>query len=242
MPSANVQPAAGDRWSAHQNLPAGTEPTQAPHSASRPPSLSPETAINTPESRGVHDNSHANGPPSPTTHPSRPPSVTSQRHLKPFHVFTFPSSESSRQAPTEQERTSSTRLPTLSLPNPSSGQHSGDSRFEQTVAQDLNEIDHFLRQDRSIPQKEKAIYQNCPEVSRDEVQRLLESQNPRDNAAAEAENPTQISITADEKVSLVSRAEVLFQFFLPPGFEGPTVSKYWGAVHQYLTVRRLNLY
>jgi len=42
--------------------------------------------------------------------------------------------------------------------------------------------------------------------------------------------------TYETKVEVVNAAELLFQFFLPSRFEGPTVGKYWGALDRVLKV------
>lgn len=101
---------------------------------------------------------------------------------------------------------------------------------------DLEEMDHFLSHKTTLT--ERIAYKECPKVSRLEVYGLLEQEERAllKSAVKEQKQDEEKSRIYELRVDIVNAAESIFQFFLPSLFEGPTVLKYWGVIHQLLTV------
>jgi hypothetical protein len=102
----------------------------------------------------------------------------------------------------------------------------------QDLEDDLEEIDTFLSQKTSL--NDRITYRSCPFQKRNEVYRLL-SKERRDITAATDSSQDQREMY-ENKVDILNAVDLIFQFFFPPKFQGPTVGKYWGAVFQLLKV------
>ena len=101
---------------------------------------------------------------------------------------------------------------------------------------DLEDMDYFLSHNTTLV--ERIAYQECPQVSRLEVYRLLEQEGITlvKSAAKEKKQDERKPRIYELRVDIVNAAESIFQFFLPSLFEGPTVLKYWGVIHRLLVV------
>lgn len=103
---------------------------------------------------------------------------------------------------------------------------------EEQLKEDLENMDHFLRNKTSLG--ERIAYKDCPQISRLVVYSLLEQEWK--TMAGSAAKDERKRIIYECRVDIVNAAESIFQFFLPSLFEGPTVLKYWGAIHRLLVV------
>ena len=104
--------------------------------------------------------------------------------------------------------------------------------IEQALVDDLNEIDQFLTRRTSLA--DRLSYQGCPQLTRREIYDKLEKDRVKITGVIMKDDT--IRQTYEEKVALINAAELLFQFFVPPCFDGPTVKEYWGALAQILDV------
>ncbi|KAK2624167.1 hypothetical protein QTJ16_006117 [Diplocarpon rosae] len=104
------------------------------------------------------------------------------------------------------------------------------SGFEtQGLEDDLTEIDNYLSTEINLGHR--LIYNSCPVKTRLELYHVLSLERK----AALEEQSGKLGIKAYEAiVDVVNAAERLFQFFLPSGFQGPMVQKYWGGIYRLL--------
>jgi len=107
---------------------------------------------------------------------------------------------------------------------------------EEQLKEDLEETDYFLSHKTSL--SERIAYKECPQISRLAVYNLLEQEGRTitGSAAKEQKKHERKRRIYERRVDIVNAAESVFQFFLPSLFEGPTVMKYWGAIHRLLVV------
>lgn len=107
--------------------------------------------------------------------------------------------------------------------------------FDQ-LKKDLEKVDFFLSHKTTLV--ERIAYKECPEVSRLKVYGLLEQEERSlvEAVAKEQKQDKKWLRLYELRVDIVNAAESIFQFFLPSLLEGPTVLKYWGVIHQLLTV------
>ena len=104
--------------------------------------------------------------------------------------------------------------------------------IEQALIDDLNEIDQFLTRRTSLA--DRLSYQGCPQLTRSEIYDKLEKDRVKITGVIMKDDT--IRQIYEKKVALINAAELLFQFFIPPCFDGPTVKEYWGALAQILDV------
>ena len=104
--------------------------------------------------------------------------------------------------------------------------------IEQALIEDLNEIDQFLTRRTSLA--DRLSYQACPQLTRREIYDKLERDRVKITGVTGKDD--KLRQIYEKKVALINAAELLFQFFIPPRFDGPTVKEYWGALAQILNV------
>jgi hypothetical protein len=104
------------------------------------------------------------------------------------------------------------------------------------LKEDLEIMDHFLSHKTSLG--ERISYRECPQTSRSTAYALLEEEARYISPSATVDQGAIESTkrTLERRVDIVNAAESIFQFFFPPTYKGPTVQKYWGALHQFLLV------
>jgi len=116
------------------------------------------------------------------------------------------------------------------------GPHSNSTISPDTVAinmeNDLREMDRFLRHQTGFA--DALAYKECPQHSRQDVYGLLTNGEREIQKLTEPDEARQVF---ERQVDLVNSAEAIFTFFLPPGFEGPTVERFWGAIYEGINVR-----
>lgn len=92
----------------------------------------------------------------------------------------------------------------------------------------LQEMDEFIRKETNA--SDRKAYQNCPEATRLDALTSLEEQLEKSKKSPQSKREF------DDRVDIVNAAEIIFRFFLPLQFEGPTVGKFWGAIHRLIRV------
>ncbi|XMA10295.1 hypothetical protein WAI453_003086 [Rhynchosporium graminicola] len=100
----------------------------------------------------------------------------------------------------------------------------------QGVDDDLAEIDTYLSSKTDI--SHRLTYNRCQSTQsseRSELYVLLSGLKPDALSAEET-----VITTYENLVGVLNAAELLFRFFLPPGSQAPTTSKYWGALSMLL--------
>lgn len=101
---------------------------------------------------------------------------------------------------------------------------------KHSVIRDLDEIDQFLSRKTNLA--DRLSYQACPQLARQEVYDMLIADRKKVTDIAEI----RVRENYETKVNLVNAAELIFRFFLPSRFDGPTVRRYWGALGYILQV------
>jgi hypothetical protein len=95
----------------------------------------------------------------------------------------------------------------------------------------MQEIDAFLSKDTSVIQRR--VYQNCPESDRNAVYQILVLQGAE---VERFQKRPQLKKDWEDRIDVFNAADVLFRFFLPSRFQGPTAGKFWGALSELLRV------
>ncbi|KAH8654579.1 hypothetical protein BGZ60DRAFT_532947 [Tricladium varicosporioides] len=98
---------------------------------------------------------------------------------------------------------------------------------EDSLKGDLAEIDHFLEHESGF--RDHLIYKKCPQRTQAELYHLVQ------NTLAALDNDEREKYRMHEDtVEMLNRAEIVFRFFLPSWYEGPTTGKFWGALYFFL--------
>jgi hypothetical protein len=151
--------------------------------------------------------------------------LASEQLGKSFHVFTW---------------LNEVQNATLSIPNPSLSPDPQRARVndrsfvlrEMSLRAGLKEMDRFLKRETSF--EERLIYDDCHQYTKQKVYMMLKDEG-KTVAALTWKDGIQAKAYEDT-VEIFTKAETVFQFFLPSHFEGRTAEKYWGAVHRLLIV------
>ncbi|KAH8905061.1 hypothetical protein BR93DRAFT_945996 [Coniochaeta sp. PMI_546] len=104
-----------------------------------------------------------------------------------------------------------------------SGQPSSQEQAESLRMQ-LQEIEDFLSNETN--RLDRQAYKNCPEATHLTALTYLEEQ------AATVKRNSHLKRDFEDRVDVLNAAEIVFRFFLPLESEGPTVRKFWGAIHR----------
>ncbi|KAB5551293.1 hypothetical protein GE09DRAFT_168424 [Coniochaeta sp. 2T2.1] len=94
----------------------------------------------------------------------------------------------------------------------------------ESLRQQLQEMEDFLNKDTSRPDRQ--VYQSCFESTREACLKYLEQQ------AAMAKKNSSQKRYFENRVDVLNAAEIVFRFFLPLQSDGPTVTKFWGAIYR----------
>ena len=102
----------------------------------------------------------------------------------------------------------------------------------------LEEVKEFLRHETSF--SDRKAYKDCPKSSRSSIRELLDQ---RAEQLGESESKEQKNQEAqsdfEDQIDVFNAADIVFGFFFPPTFDGPTVQKFWGAIKLIVTVRAI---
>lgn len=104
---------------------------------------------------------------------------------------------------------------------------SSQERAKSLQAQ-LQEMEDFvINETKEIDSK---AYQSCQEATHLDALAYLEGLSPA------AQKTPRFKRGFEDRVDVFNAAEIVFRFFLPLQTVGPTVGKYWGAIHRLLQV------
>ncbi|KAH8819883.1 hypothetical protein F5884DRAFT_762073 [Xylogone sp. PMI_703] len=106
------------------------------------------------------------------------------------------------------------------------------------IREDLKEIDEFLTNKTNL--NDRLMYKKCPSRDRLELYKLVAKERKRLTEGTSIDRSQQKRYEA--MVDTLNAAELLFKLFLPSDFQGPTVEKYWGALHQILENVTVSVY
>lgn len=82
---------------------------------------------------------------------------------------------------------------------------------------------------------QQRAYKSCGGATRADVRAYLADRGDE----VEARASDLLRLAYEERVGIFDAADVLFQLFLPRGFDGPTTSQYWASVKSLVLVSRL---
>ena len=109
--------------------------------------------------------------------------------------------------------------------NPITGEGSADVHVNDT----LESIHVFLGKETSP--SERAAYVRCPDYAQSATLHFLEE---AENIAPGVERSKAEQRDHEQKVDVVHAAISVFSFFFPQHYQGPTIRKFWGAIHEAL--------
>lgn len=95
----------------------------------------------------------------------------------------------------------------------------------------VREVHDFLSS-KARPSDRNA-YQACPEATRLETIEYLQQHRTWTEAGKDKRQKQRMS----DRIDIYNACELIFRFFMPLEFSGPTVGKFWGAVHRLVQVR-----
>ena len=121
----------------------------------------------------------------------------------------------------------------LELMNFKANQTARPTGSDGDLASQLAFVEKFLQE--QTPYATQTAYESCRETTRDKIVTLLAAESTR----VEEQKDDDLRRRHDRDLALFNMADSLFQLFLPADFEAPTVSKFWGAVMDFCTVRFL---
>jgi hypothetical protein len=104
---------------------------------------------------------------------------------------------------------------------------------EQDIKSDLKEVDDFLVSRSTL--SDRLMYQECALSSRQAILEALSKAKKKIMDVTEKKDQEKLKVL-EKMATIFVAADLLFQFFLPSGFEGSTVAKFWGALDTLLFV------
>jgi hypothetical protein len=108
----------------------------------------------------------------------------------------------------------------------------GENGIDQAALLDLlEETDGFLNSATTF--SDRRDYRDCPTRSRFAAYGLLKEQGVELGTAGKRAYGQQ---RYENRVDLFNAVDMIFRFFLPPTFEGPTIGKFWGAMDRIVEV------
>ncbi|OIW34428.1 hypothetical protein CONLIGDRAFT_566188 [Coniochaeta ligniaria NRRL 30616] len=111
------------------------------------------------------------------------------------------------------------------------GEASSQEQVESLRMQ-LQEMEDFLRNETN--RLDRQAYESCPEATRLAALAYLEEQS------AAVKKNSHLKRDFEDRVDVLNAAEIVFRFFLPLESGGPTVGKFWGAIHRIVQVSTLD--
>ena len=104
---------------------------------------------------------------------------------------------------------------------------------ETQLDADLRDIHRYILS--RLRPGDSSAYRNCRTASRSEVHALVETTSKEISNSSDAKKVSRLR-TLEVLTDIVNACDSIFQFFLPLAFDGPTVSKYYGAIHSLIMV------
>jgi hypothetical protein len=97
----------------------------------------------------------------------------------------------------------------------------------------LKGIDEFLQGRTRV--KDRRAYRECSETTYDEV-RLMLQHLVVDRKLAEMKEGSALRMAVEDRIDILNVAVIIFRYFLPLQFSGPTVKMFWGGLKVLLDV------
>lgn len=94
----------------------------------------------------------------------------------------------------------------------------------------LQEVHDFLTNETKP--SDRNAYQTCPEATRLDIIKYLQQHRTWAVASKDRRRKQRVG----DRIDIYNASELVFRFFVPLEFGGPTVGKFWGAVHRLVQV------
>lgn len=133
-----------------------------------------------------------------------------------FHLFTWADSKSSAAAPG--------RSPAL---DPLADNNADRSSLDAL----LGDLDEYLN--NGTRKQDKLVYSKIKEAKRANLHAYLGEVQTILAASSEKRNPKNL----EDRIDIFNAADIVFRFYLPGDFVGPTTGKFWGAIKAFVAVR-----
>ena len=104
----------------------------------------------------------------------------------------------------------------------------------ESLQKQMEEVHNYLKSGTSF--SDKKAYQDCKESLQASSFEYLEEEG---KGITTAKNKTQRKHEYGERVDIFNAANVVFRFFLPVAYDGPTALKYWGAIRSLVEVKKI---
>lgn len=101
----------------------------------------------------------------------------------------------------------------------------------ETVRTQLQEIEDYLMNSTGF--SDKRVYQDCPSATRLSCCAYLSEWN---DAPEKFKKRPRMRKNFEDRIDILNAAELVYRFFLPQDFDGPTVKKFWGAINVLIQV------
>lgn len=117
---------------------------------------------------------------------------------------------------------------------PAEARHSAKDAAEKAtefLKEQLTSAEKFLTGQTSYA--DQRAYKSCVNAAREDVYNFLVKQASQ----VEEKANDNIRIMHEERIDIFNAADDTFKLFFPTTFDGPTTTKYWGAVKSLIKVR-----
>lgn len=95
----------------------------------------------------------------------------------------------------------------------------------------LQEVEDYLKNSTSF--SDRRAYQDSQVATRPSCFRYLREQG---GLTEEFKKQPRMKQDYEDRIDIVNAADIVYRFFLPLGFDGPTVRKFWGAINLLVQV------
>lgn len=101
----------------------------------------------------------------------------------------------------------------------------------ESLQTQLQEVEDYLKSSTSF--SDKRAYQDCQRATRISCFEYLTDQG---DATEQFKRRPKVRRDYEDRIDILNAAEVVYRFFLPLEFDGPTVRKFWGAINLLIQV------
>jgi len=109
----------------------------------------------------------------------------------------------------------------------------GDPRIAVAQAE-LTRVDKFLRENTRT--RDQLAYTECPEATHEELRSIL-THLAIERKILDMDDSAKVRVALEDRIDIFNAAIIIFEYFLPLQFSGPTVGKFWGSLKVLLDVR-----
>jgi len=101
----------------------------------------------------------------------------------------------------------------------------------ESLQTQLQEVEDYLKNSTSF--SDKRAYQDCQRATRIACFTYL---NEQGNSTEKFKRRPRMRRDYEDRIDILNAAEVVYRFFLPLDFDGPTARKFWGAINLLIQV------